>query len=395
MKKSFLLVCMIMILVMACQNNVSVVDSDSLTNPSTETVIRETYTPSPVPVSPTATQTLVPTEIPFPTSTPTEPAPTIDPNMPFPGVKPDASLAYTNNAYAQVVTDFAPVYASLEDAVAGKPVLEKMEPGFEYVTYLDTVVVDEARYYMVEYGRWMTANDLSRVSGASTFQGFEFSQPPIRPFGWVLFERQSKATPGFAVKDETGFNYVRYQVVEIFEVAEIDGADWYLVAPDEWLEGRLVAGVFPNTTPPEGVENGRWIEVNLEQQTAVVYEDAELVFATVIASGVPGQWTQPGLFQAYKKVADETMSGSFTADRSDYYYLEGVPWTVYFDQARAFHGTYWHNAFGVPQSRGCVNLSTGDSHWVFDWIQEGDWIYVWDPSGETPTDPSLFGSGGA
>ncbi len=114
-----------------------------------------------------------------------------------------------------------------------------------------------------------------------------------------------------------------------------------------------------------------------------------------MSSGVPGQWTQPGLFQAYQKKAQETMSGSFTADRSDYYYLEGVPWTVYFDQARALHGTYWHNSFGVPTSRGCVNLSPGDAHWVFDWIQEGDWIYVWDPSGATPTDPALFSSGGA
>jgi len=37
------------------------------------------------------------------------------------------------------------------------------------------------------------------------------------------------------------------------------------------------------------------------------YEDSRMVFATVTATGVPGQWTQPGLFQAYKKVADETM----------------------------------------------------------------------------------------
>ena len=153
--------------------------------------------------------------------------------------------------------------------------------------------------------------------------------------------------------------------------------------------------VVPSEMPPEGVTNGRWVEVNLEQQTVAVYQDNRLVFASVIASGLPGTWTQPGLFQIYQKKPTENMSGAFTADRSDYYYLEDVPWTMYFDQARALHGTYWHNSFGVPQSRGCVNLSVGDAQWIFNWAEEGDWIYVWDPSGQTPTDPDLYGGGGA
>jgi lipoprotein-anchoring transpeptidase ErfK/SrfK len=89
------------------------------------------------------------------------------------------------------------------------------------------------------------------------------------------------------------------------------------------------------------------------------------------------------------------MRGSFTADRSDYYYLEDVPWTMYFDQQRAMHGTYWHDDFGTPQSRGCVNLSPGDAHWVFEWAEEGDWVHVYDPSGETPVDPDQYHSGGA
>ncbi len=309
--------------------------------------------------------------------------------------QPPVQLAYTTNAYARVVSDNARVFASLEDAVEGKPVLYRMEPGFEYVTYIDSAEVDGKRYYMVDFGIWMRGADLSRVSGVSSFQGVLLNRNHEHAFGWVLFESESKRTPGFAEKDTTGRWYFRYQMVRIYQVEVVDGQDWYLVGPEEWLEGRLVAGVFPNPVAPEGVEGGRWVEVNLAQQTIAVYEGYQLVFATVIASGVPGQWTRPGLFQAYKKVENETMSGSFTLDRSDYYYLEGVPWTVYFDEARALHGTYWHNAFGVPQSRGCVNLSTGDARWVFDWIQTGDWVYVWDPSGQTPTDPALYSSGGA
>ena len=40
----------------------------------------------------------------------------------------------------------------------------------------------------------------------------------------------------------------------------------------------------------------------------------------------------------------------------------------------------------IPQSHGCVNLSPGDAHWLYDWAEVGDYVYVFDPSGQTPTE---------
>jgi lipoprotein-anchoring transpeptidase ErfK/SrfK len=131
--------------------------------------------------------------------------------------------------------------------------------------------------------------------------------------------------------------------------------------------------------------------VNLAEQTLAVYDDRQLVFAAMVATGVEPFWTRPGLFQIAAKKATETMRNN---DPSDFYYLEDVPWTMYFDESRALHGAYWRTRFGYPQSHGCVNLSVGDAHWLFDWAHEGDWVYVHDPSGQTPTDPSLY-TGGA
>lgn len=161
---------------------------------------------------------------------------------------------------------------------------------------------------------------------------------------------------------------------------------------------RLLVVILPDSGSrylSDGVTNGRWIDVNLAEQTLAVYDNHQLVFATIVSTGLAPFWTRPGLFPIYKKKALENMSGSFEADRSDYYYLENVPWTMYFDKARALHGTYWHTYFGYPQSHGCVNLSAGDSHWLFNWAKEGDWVYVHDPSGATPTDPAKYGEGGA
>ncbi len=87
------------------------------------------------------------------------------------------------------------------------------------------------------------------------------------------------------------------------------------------------------------------------------------------------------------------MQGSFETDRSDFYYLQDVPWTMYFDEARALHATYWHTLFGYTQSHGCVNLSPGDARWLYEWAEIGDYVYVHDPSGQTPTDGDYYGPG--
>jgi hypothetical protein len=186
-----------------------------------------------------------------------------------------------------------------------------------------------------------------------------------------------------------------HDLVWIYGTAEANGMEWYQLGPDEWVPDNVIARVIPNTTPPEGVTGGRWIEVNLYEQTISVYDNYQLVFATLIASGLEPLWTRPGLFQIYQKFESTPMRGSFEADLSDAYYLEDVPWTMYFDEARALHGAYWRANLGFPQSHGCVNMSIGDARWLFDWANEGDFVYVWDPSGKTPTNPEAYGEGGA
>jgi hypothetical protein len=309
--------------------------------------------------------------------------------------KLDPSYASVPYYYARVTGGNAPIFGSLEAAVKGSPILRRLEPGFVYITYIDAAEVNGKRFYMIEPGIWMRGGDISRVAVPTTFQGLLFKQTPIRQFGWLRNQAESKRTPGYYPKDTTGNIYNRYDRVQIYDIKTADEMDWYLIAPDEWIEGRQVSRVIPSLTPPEGVDSDRWIEVNLAEQTIAVYEQGKLVFATMIASGREGSWTQPGLFQIYEKKETENMRGAFTADRSDFYSLKNVPWTMYFDQARALHGTYWHNRFGYPQSRGCINLSTADANWLFQWAKKGDWVHIWDPSGETPTDPALYGAGGA
>jgi lipoprotein-anchoring transpeptidase ErfK/SrfK len=324
------------------------------------------------------------------------------PEPPLPVVKPDFELTYVNYYYGYVRTENAPVFGSMEAALKNKKssAIRRIDSSFSYISYIDTQVVDGKRVYMIAPGEWMTAHDVSRVT-APYFQGITFSQTPHNAMGWILtyLSRNSvvetKRTPGVDIEDYTGHTFNNHDLVWVYDEAEANGMEWYRIGPDEWVPASVVARVIPNPTPPEGIEGNRWIEVNLYEQTVAVYENNELVFATLVASGLDPFWTRPGTFQIYDKLDTTPMSGSFEADRSDAYYLEDVPWTMYFDEARAFHGAYWRANLGFPQSHGCVNLSIGDSRWLFDWAQVGDWVYIWDPSGKTPIDDDLYGEGGA
>ena len=325
------------------------------------------------------------------------------PIEPFPFQYPDFSLAYVPEQYAQVRTPNAPVYGSLEQAMTGKDkeAIRRIESPFSFISYYEDTVVDGARFYEIQHGNWMTANDVSRVT-PPRFQGLELTRTPSQSFGWVLSYLsktsgyiEPKRTPGYELEDYTGIQYKNHEMVWIYNTTTVEEIEWYLIGPDQWVPQNVIARVIPNTTPPQGVPGDRWIEVNLFEQSIAVYDQYELVFATLIASGLDPFWTRPGVFQIYEKLESTPMRGSFEADRSDAYYLEDVPWTMYFDEARALHGAYWRANLGFPQSHGCVNLSVGDSRWLFDWAHVGDWVYVWDPSGETPIDPNLYGAGGA
>lgn len=316
--------------------------------------------------------------------------------------KPDFQLTAVDYRYGYVRTPNAPVYSSVEDALKGnkKAAPRRIDSPFSYISYSDEALVDGKRFYMIDPDQWMTANDVSRIGAVPLFQGLTFSRTPETGFGWVLSflspgPVETKRTPGYQEQDYTGHILNHHEIVQVYQEEKVGEDTWYMVGPDEWLNEKVIARVIPNTTPPEGVTGDRWIEINLFEQTLAVYDNRQLVFATLIASGLEPFWTRPGLFQIYQKLETTPMRGSFEADRSDAYYLEDVPWTMYFDEARALHGAYWRANLGFPQSHGCVNLSVGDSHWLFDWADIGDWVYVWDPSGKTPVDPGVYTAGGA
>jgi hypothetical protein len=323
------------------------------------------------------------------------------PYLPLAYTRPDPALTHLDIHYGLVRTEKAPVYSSVDDALRAKKNAASyfIIGDFVYITYTDETIVDGKRFYMVESGAWMTANDVTRIGALPLFQGVTLSATPRTNLAWIInyFSPDpimTKRTPGDAVQDYTTHGLKNLEVVPVFAVEHVGDSDWYMIGPDEWVAKRWAARVLVNATPPQGVTGDRWIEVNLQEQTLAVYDHRQLVFATLIASGADPFWTRPGVFQIKQKLESTMMRGAFDAAGAGGYYLEDVPWTMYYDGPRALHGAYWRAKLGFPQSHGCVNLSVGDAHWLFDWANVGDWVFVWDPSGKTPTDPNLYSGGG-
>lgn len=300
----------------------------------------------------------------------------------------DASLGDADYAYAKVKEGSGRIYASLIAAIAGKHPSTILRNGFNYVTYIDIVRVDGKNYYQLDAYRWMRSGDIVRHIEPTDFSGLEVQTAAPRPFGWTLNYSLTYPAPGYT--KQTSGSLARHTVIQVFDTVTVGSWDWYLVGPDQWIEQRRVALVFPHSKPPTGIHNGRWIELNLFEQTTAVYQNGQLIFATLTTSGSKAYYTRPGLFQITEKLEVTPMRGAFEADKSDSYSLEAVPWTMYFDERRAFHGEYWHDNLGYTSSHGCANLSFADAEWLFSWANLGDWVYVWDPSGQTPVIPELF-----
>jgi lipoprotein-anchoring transpeptidase ErfK/SrfK len=283
----------------------------------------------------------------------------------------------------------APIYASFDDAVAGVNEVSYIESGsLRYISYVSRADHDGNPYLQLASGGWLRASPAAYTD----FQGLLFYENPRNDFGWIIDHTPSYSEPTFS-SQTTGKEYYQDDVIQVYQTVEAEQVLWYEIAPDEWVNSMKARIVTFDPTRPDGVEGDRWIEINLFQETLSVYEDGNLIFATLVASGVEPFYTKPGVFQIYEKKPLETMRGSFEADRSDYYYLEDVPWTMYYDEARALHATYWHTLFGYRQSHGCINLSPGDANWLYQWADVGEYVWVHDPSGMTPTDPDFYGPG--
>lgn len=167
-----------------------------------------------------------------------------------------------------------------------------------------------------------------------------------------------------------------------------DGQPWYRIR-DELLSARHenyhAPAIHMRPIPPEEYSplspdippEDKLIEVDLGTQTLTAFEGSKEVLKTRISSGLPNSYsgknlvdtdTPRGKFNVFRKTPSKHMGGGYFTDDLDAYILPGVPWVSFFvSNGVAFHGTWWHNNFGMTMSHGCINMRTEEAKWIFRW----------------------------
>jgi lipoprotein-anchoring transpeptidase ErfK/SrfK len=126
---------------------------------------------------------------------------------------------------------------------------------------------------------------------------------------------------------------------------------------------------IPAPASPEGIDEERWIDVDLSDQRLTAYEGDTPVHSFLVSSGLPATPTPVGQFRIWIKLRYDDMAG---AD----YYIKDVPFVMYFHEGYGLHGVTWHGNFGHPMSHGCVNLPTAEAEWLFGFADIGTLVNI-------------------
>lgn len=257
------------------------------------------------------------------------------------------------------------------DAPGGN-VVSAIEQGYNFVSYRQV----SNGWVQLTNGQWVREVD-TQPAEVSRFAGIEILEEPVIPYAWMVSAARPSSFPG-GPQDERYDRIRQYTLLNIYATEIVDGWEWYMVGAGQWLQQTRVAKLKPVERPAGVGVDDYWIAVDLFEQTIVAYEGDQMVYASLISSGLPQWSTNEGLFEVYIRAVSTPMTGA--SGQPDFYFIENIPWVMYFDNDIALHGAYWHDAFGYRRSHGCVNLSIMDSWWIYRWSEGAEnktpWVYV-------------------
>lgn len=162
------------------------------------------------------------------------------------------------------------------------------------------------------------------------------------------------------------YNVSMDMIVELNELANPN-----LIYPGQQLVIPAEGVYQPDASeaPAAPLSRGKSILVDTSTQRVYAYRDGQLVRSHLTSTGRDETPTVLGDYKIYVKFVADDMQG-------EDYFLPDVPYTMYFYQGYAIHGTYWHNNFGRQMSHGCVNLPVDEAEWFFNFAEVGTLVRV-------------------
>ena len=296
------------------------------------------------------------------------------------GVPPAKVSSHLPYQYSRVITKRAPRYyriPTVQEEKQARRAMEKKGPTPEVVSSLmegdyflalaekETRKADGAVFYRTIRGRFVRESDVE-LRNPEVVRGEELGRN-----GWDLpvaivygEDRELLNVEGDTPRvTGTAKKHARFVIKE-----ELTKGDVAYVSGTPGAVRRDQVRVARRTKRPSNVPaNGKWIHVDLSEQTLVAYEGDDPVYATLISSGKEGYEPPTGLFEVQQKYISTTMNATDPID--GFYEVEEVPWTLYYHGGYALHGAYWHTDFGKVRSHGCTNIAPVDARWLYYWSE--------------------------
>ncbi|HKU37121.1 MAG TPA: L,D-transpeptidase [Polyangiales bacterium] len=290
---------------------------------------------------------------------PTNDPKTIEPVLQLVGETP---LPYK---YAMVLVaegELLPMWASVSDLRSHVEPERQLARG-DTVAIESLIEFEGQSYYVTVDDKVLPTTSTKVVENYSQWQGISLEGVHL-PFGWVTPEKGQV----FDAPDGKKIGQVlRREKLDIFEEVKIGRKRWLRIGDGRWMKSGDLNEVRQTARPTGTGTHPQWFDVDLGEQTVVAYQNDTPVYATLTASGREPNHTPLGNYPIWGKATAITMKSQEYDDIP--YYVNKVPWVMFFQAHNALHGAYWHDRFGITKSHGCVNLSPRDARAIFDWLE--------------------------
>ena len=226
-----------------------------------------------------------------------------------------------------------------------------------------SLIFEEKRYHITVDGKVLPTETTFQLKNYSEWQGVPLGagEPP---FAWVT-PRNAKVFD--QPKGKMVEQLPRRTRVDVLEELLDGKVRWIRIGDARWMRADQLNEVRKIARPEGTGSDERWIDIDLGEQVVVAYVRDQPVFATLTSSGRAPNRTPRGNYPVWGRASAVTMKSQAYDDKP--YYVNRVPWVVFFQAHNALHAAYWHDQFGTTKSHGCANLAPKDARYLFEWLE--------------------------
>jgi lipoprotein-anchoring transpeptidase ErfK/SrfK len=136
----------------------------------------------------------------------------------------------------------------------------------------------------------------------------------------------------------------------------------------------------------DGGTTGQTIVISLAEQAMRIYQNGTLINAFQVVTGMPGHASLPGNWSIQSKLTNTTFLSGKQPGQEGYYPPTPIAYAMQYHDAGYFiHQSWWRSQYGPDNqfphldaggtsfayegSHGCINMSTADVAWLYNFAQ--------------------------